>query len=51
MKQFTYWDHEAGIEIDEPVWIDIFSFLKRMEEIDKEFQEEYVDEFDDEWDE
>lgn len=29
---YTYWDHEAGLEIEEPVWDDLLSFLKEMEE-------------------
>ncbi len=29
---FTCWDHESGLEIDEPVWRDLLSFLKEMEE-------------------
>lgn len=29
---FTSWDHESGLEIDEPVWEDLLSFLKEMEE-------------------
>lgn len=28
---FTYWDHEAGNEIDGAVWEDIVSFLNEME--------------------
>ena len=29
---FTYWDHESGLEIEEPVWEDLLSFLKAVEE-------------------
>lgn len=33
---FTCWDHEAGVEIDEPVCKDLLEFLKEMEEDSKE---------------
>lgn len=29
---FTYWDHESGLEIEEPTWDDLLSFLKEIEE-------------------
>lgn len=29
---FTYWDHDSGLDIEEPVWEDLLSFLKEMEE-------------------
>ncbi len=29
---FTYWDHESGRGIEEPVWEDLLSFLKEVEE-------------------
>ncbi len=32
---FTTWDHELGLEIDEPVWEDLLSFLKDIEEENK----------------
>ena len=25
---FTYWDHESGCSMEEPVWKDLLSFLK-----------------------
>lgn len=28
---FTYWDHESGLQIEEPVWEDLLSFLQSME--------------------
>ena len=40
---FTYWDHESGCEIDEPIYENLTEFLKEM-------QEEY-EENNDEWDE
>ena len=40
---FTYWDHESGCEIDEPIYENPTEFLKEM-------QEEY-EENNDEWDE
>lgn len=29
---FTYWDHASGLGIEPPVWEDLLSFLKEMEE-------------------
>lgn len=29
---FTYWDHESGCSMEEPVWKDLLSFLKEVEE-------------------
>lgn len=29
---FTYWDHESGLEIEEPAWEDLLTFLKEVEE-------------------
>lgn len=29
---FTYWDHESGLDIEEPVWGDLLTFLKEVEE-------------------
>lgn len=29
---FTYWDHDSGCEIEEPIWKDLLSFLKEVEE-------------------
>lgn len=29
---FTYWDHESGTGIEEPVWADLFSFLREVQE-------------------
>lgn len=34
---FTYWDHAAGTEIEEPVWEDLPSFLLDMKEESEEF--------------
>ncbi len=45
-RQFTYWDHDAGIDIDEPVWVDLFEFLKKMEELSPKLDDEWDD---DEW--
>ena len=33
---YTYWDHESGLDIEEPVWEDLLSFLKEMEEDSKD---------------
>lgn len=33
---FTCWDHESGLDIEEPVWEDLLSFLKEMEEESKD---------------
>ena len=33
---FTYWDHESGLEIEAPIWDDLLSFLKEMDEESKE---------------
>lgn len=35
---FTYWDHESGLEIEEPIWKDLLSFLQAME---KEYNGEW----------
>lgn len=45
-RQFTDWDHDAGIAIDEPVWGDLIQFLKRMEELNPESG---IDWDEDEW--
>lgn len=29
---FTYWDHGSGLEIEEPIWEDLLSFLKGIED-------------------
>lgn len=29
---FIYWDHESGLEIEEPIWEDLLLFLKEVEE-------------------
>lgn len=29
---FTYWDHESGMEIEEPAWEDLLSFIKEVED-------------------
>lgn len=47
-RQFTYWDHNAGIDIDEPVWTDLIQFLKRMDELCPKLDDEWDDELDDE---
>ena len=31
-RYFTYWDHSSGLEIEEPIWEDLLSFLKEIEE-------------------
>lgn len=41
---FTCWDHESGLDIDEPAWEDLLSFLKAMEEDSNEYEDEEDDE-------
>lgn len=35
---FTYWDHESGLDIEEPVWEDLLSFLTEMEEESEDYE-------------
>ncbi len=32
---FTYWDHESGLEIEEPAWEDLLTFLNVEREAEK----------------
>ncbi len=33
---FTYWDRESGMDIEPPIWDDLLTFLKEVEEDSKE---------------